>query len=284
MDAATEGATDADLSLARSGTTRRSAALWSRGAGSRPPAATACSALRMTPATRCRRHCITSGCSTGHQRPLVSAFCASARPEIAALCSLSMPVGGGHQGRYPASRRTDCLQYCERSGGDVGRTDACPEIRAPSSTPPQAPRGLPGGRRSAPTTWAACSARPSCCGPATTSRQAGSAPVNCGGPRTPPSARWSAGSRRPGCARRPTVSCAANPGTWTSSTSSAASRRCRTTRSGWRSTTSGKTTNGRHRPRTSSPRSRSGTRSSARRSRSCAIPSPPRCPSSPSPR
>ena len=44
----------------------------------------------------------------------------------------------------------------------------------------------------------------------------------------------------------------------------------------WRSTTSGKTTNGRHRPRTSSPRSRSSTRSSVRRSRSCAIPSPPR--------
>ena len=34
MDAATEGATDADLGLARGGTTRRSPAWWSRCAGS----------------------------------------------------------------------------------------------------------------------------------------------------------------------------------------------------------------------------------------------------------
>jgi len=178
----------------------------------------------------------------------------------------------------------DCLQYCERFGrGDVRRTDACPEIRAPS-TRPSARRGLPGGRRSAPTTSAACCARRNCCEPVRTSPLAGSVPISCARSRTPPSVRWSACSRRSGCATRPTVSCAASPGTWTSSTSSAASPRCRTTRSGWRSTTSRRATNGRHRPRTSSPRSRSSTRSSVRRSRSFATPPPPRCPSSPSPR
>jgi alpha-1,2-mannosyltransferase len=84
-------------------------------------------------------------------------------------------------------------------------------------------------RRSVPIMSGACCGPSACCGRARSSRLASCPLRTCGRSRTTRSPRPCGCRKTPACARRPTVSSAGRPGTWTSSTPSAVSPRPRAT-------------------------------------------------------